>query len=152
MAAPLLPLTTEEIWRGLTGGRSVHLADWPDVSALPSDPGLVAAMDRTREVCSAAASLRKASGLRVRLPLPELTVVAADAESLADFTALIADEVNVREVTLLDVGRRGGAADPGVAAAHRERPRGRPAAGPGRPGRRSGPASPATGRWPPPAW
>ena len=103
VTAPLLPLTTEEIWRGLTGGRSVHLGDWPDVSALPSDPGLVAAMDRTREVCSAAASLRKASGLRVRLPLPELTVVAGDAETLADFTALIADEVNVREVTLLDV-------------------------------------------------
>ena len=100
--APLLPLITEEIWRGLTGGRSVHLADWPDVSHLSSDPGLVAAMDRARDVCSAAASLRTARGLRVRLPLPELTVVAADAESLADFTALIADEVNVREVTLLD--------------------------------------------------
>jgi isoleucyl-tRNA synthetase len=103
VTAPLLPLTTEEIWRGLTGGRSVHLGDWPDVSALPSDPGLVTAMDRAREVCSVAASLRKASGLRVRLPLPELSVVAGDAETLADFTALIADEVNVREVTLLDV-------------------------------------------------
>jgi isoleucyl-tRNA synthetase len=102
VAAPLLPLATEEIWRGLTGGRSVHLADWPDVSALPSDPGLVAGMDRAREVCSAAAALRKASGLRVRQPLPELTVVAADAEALADFTELIASEVNVREVTLLD--------------------------------------------------
>jgi isoleucyl-tRNA synthetase len=100
--APLLPLTIEEIWRGLTGERSVHLADWPDVSSLPSDPGLVTAMDRTRDVCSAAASLRKANGLRVRLPLSELTVVATDAESLADFTSLIADEVNVREVTLLD--------------------------------------------------
>jgi isoleucyl-tRNA synthetase len=102
VAAPLLPLAAEEIWRGLTGGRSVHLADWPDVSALPSDPGLVAGMDRAREVCSAAAALRKASGLRVRQPLPELTVVAADAEALADFTGLIASEVNVREVTLLD--------------------------------------------------
>ena len=30
VAAPLLPLVTEEIWRGLTGGRSVHLTDWPD--------------------------------------------------------------------------------------------------------------------------
>ena len=28
-AAPLLPLTTEEIWRGLTGERSVHLTDYP---------------------------------------------------------------------------------------------------------------------------
>jgi isoleucyl-tRNA synthetase len=102
VTAPLLPLVAEEVWRGLTGGRSVHLADWPDVSALPSDPGLVAAMDRARDVCSAAAALRKASGLRVRLPLPELTVVAPDAEDLADIRALIAAEVNVREVTLLD--------------------------------------------------
>jgi isoleucyl-tRNA synthetase len=102
VVAPLLPLVSEEIWRGLTGRRSVHLSDWPDVSCLPSDPGLVAAMDRVREVCSATAALRKAAGLRVRLPLSQLTVVAADAESLADFTDLIADEVNVREVALLD--------------------------------------------------
>jgi isoleucyl-tRNA synthetase len=103
VAAPLLPLVTEEVWRGLTGERSVHLADWPDVSALPSDPGLVSAMDRVREVSSAASSLRKSNGLRVRLPLRELTVVAPDAQTLGDFTALIADEVNVREVALLDV-------------------------------------------------
>ena len=44
--APLLPLTTEEIWRGLTGGRSVHLEDWPDAATLPADHALVAGMDR----------------------------------------------------------------------------------------------------------
>ncbi len=32
VVAPLLPLTTEEIWRGLTGGRSVHLTDWPSAA------------------------------------------------------------------------------------------------------------------------
>ena len=37
VAAPLLPLVTEEIWRGLTGGRSVHLADWPDAGLFPRD-------------------------------------------------------------------------------------------------------------------
>ncbi len=100
--APLLPLVSEEIWRGLTGGRSVHLCDWPDVTGLPSDPGLVSAMDRVRDVCSAAAALRRSDGLRVRQPLSELTVIAADAESLADFTDLIASETNVRDVTLLD--------------------------------------------------
>ena len=30
--APLAPLVTEEVWRGLTGGRSVHLTDWPTVA------------------------------------------------------------------------------------------------------------------------
>jgi isoleucyl-tRNA synthetase len=102
-AAPLLPLTTEEIWRGLTGGRSVHLTDWPDASDLPADDALVAGMDRAREVCSAASSLRKAGGLRVRLPLAGLTVVVPDAVSLKDFGAIIADEVNVRTVTLRDI-------------------------------------------------
>ncbi|MCQ6513183.1 class I tRNA ligase family protein, partial [Vibrio parahaemolyticus] len=28
VAAPLLPLVTERVWQGLTGGRSVHLTDW----------------------------------------------------------------------------------------------------------------------------
>ena len=103
VVAPLLPLTTEEIWRGLTGGRSVHLADWPDVADLPTDEALVAGMDRAREICSAASSLRKGGGLRVRLPLQDLTVVTADAVSLKGFGAIIADEVNVRTVTLRDV-------------------------------------------------
>jgi isoleucyl-tRNA synthetase len=103
VAAPLLPLTTEEIWRGLTGGRSVHLADWPEASDLPADHGLVAAMDTAREICSTASSLRKANSLRVRLPLNDLTVVTADVASLKDFGAIVADEVNVRTVTLRDV-------------------------------------------------
>jgi isoleucyl-tRNA synthetase len=102
VAAPLLPLTTEAIWRGLTGERSVHLSDWPDPDALPADPGLVTAMDRVRQVVSAALSLRKARGLRVRQPLPALTVAAPDASALAGFTDLIRDEVNVRRVELTE--------------------------------------------------
>ena len=80
--APLLPLTAEEIWRGLTGGRSVHLTDWPSGSVRRPPPDLVATMDRVREVCSTASALRKAEGLRVRLPLARLTVVADDAAAL----------------------------------------------------------------------
>src|SRR6476660_8852905 len=40
--APLMPLTTEEVWRGLTGERSVHLTDWPSADDLPADESLVA--------------------------------------------------------------------------------------------------------------
>ncbi|CAA9323425.1 MAG: Isoleucyl-tRNA synthetase [uncultured Friedmanniella sp.] len=101
--APLLPLTTEEIWRGLTGGRSVHLTDWPDAGLLRADDALVAAMDRVREVCSTGSGLRKAEGLRVRLPLAKLTVVAEDAAALAPFRDLVADELNVRTVEVTDV-------------------------------------------------
>lgn len=102
LAAPLLPLATEVIWRGLTEERSVHLTDWPEAGVVPADPELVAAMDRVREVCSAGSSLRKAKKLRVRLPLPKLTVAVDNPEALQPFVDLIADELNVKAVELTD--------------------------------------------------
>ena len=57
-------------------------------------------MDEVRDVCSATLSVRKAHGRRVRQPLSSLTVAAPDAEALAPFVDIIADEVNVREVHL----------------------------------------------------
>jgi isoleucyl-tRNA synthetase len=99
-AAPLLPLTTEAIWRGLTGDPSVHLADWPDLAEWPADDGLASAMDLVRAVCSTALGLRKARQLRVRLPLARLTVGHPEAQSLAPYADLIRDEVNVKQVEL----------------------------------------------------
>ncbi|QTF71727.1 isoleucine--tRNA ligase [Arthrobacter woluwensis] len=101
-AAPLLPLVAEEIWRGLTGGRSVHLTDYPDAALFPQDDELVAAMDRVQQICSTGSSLRKAAKLRVRLPLQELTVVAPGGASLEAFAGVVADELNVRKVRVLD--------------------------------------------------
>ncbi|NLG46616.1 isoleucine--tRNA ligase [Gordonia sp. (in: high G+C Gram-positive bacteria)] len=100
LAAPLLPLATEAMWRGLTGGRSVHLTDWPTADELHSDPELVDAMDLVQSVCSVASSVRKANKLRVRLPLPALTLASPNAERLAPYTDLIADEMNVKSVVL----------------------------------------------------
>lgn len=102
LAAPLLPLITEVIWRGVTGERSVHLTDWPEDGLLPRDPQLVADMDLVREVASAGSSLRKAKKLRVRLPLPKLTLAVENPQRLAPFADLIADELNVKAVELTD--------------------------------------------------
>ena len=105
LAAPLLPLISEVIWRGITGERSVHLTDWPDAELLPADPQLVADMDLVREVASTGSSLRKAKKLRVRLPLPNLTVAlseSVDPRRLEAYRDLIADELNVKSVVLTD--------------------------------------------------
>ncbi len=107
VAAPFLPMITEEIWQGLTGGddsfpRSVHLSDWPSIDSYPADPGLVAAMDRLRDVASTGLRLREDAGLRVRLPLASVTVAGADAHTLEPFTDLLADELNVKAVKLTD--------------------------------------------------
>lgn len=100
LAAPLLPLATEAMWRGLTGERSVHLTDWPSSDELPADPGLVEAMDEVQAVCSTTSSLRKANKLRVRLPLSGLTIASPTVDRLRPYTDLIADEMNVKSVTL----------------------------------------------------
>lgn len=103
LAAPMLPLVSEKVWRGLTGGRSVHLADWPVADEFPADPELVAAMDAVREVTGAVLALRKQAGRRVRLPLASLTVVTTDAASLAPFEAILRDELNVKRVDLVEL-------------------------------------------------
>ena len=100
IAAPLLPLTTEKIYKELTGSRSVHLEDWPDASIVPSDIELETVMDQVRDVCSTTLSLRKVHSRRVRLPLGELTVASPLANALQSFVSIITDEVNVHKVTL----------------------------------------------------
>ena len=103
VAAPLLPMVAEEIWRGLTGGKSVHLTNWPDPSKLAYDEELVVAMDQVRIVSSVALGLRKTNGLRVRLPLSKLTVVTQGASRLENFSSIIAEELNVKEVELVEL-------------------------------------------------
>ena len=98
LAAPLAPLVTEEVWRGLTGGESVHLTDWPEESEFPGDDDLVSAMDTVRDVASAGLALRKAHGLRVRLPLNTLTIVTEGVAGVEGFLDILADELNVKEV------------------------------------------------------
>ncbi|WP_194411784.1 isoleucine--tRNA ligase [Microbacterium cremeum] len=104
VAAPLIPLISEKVWQGLTGGRSVHLQDWPDADAFPAADDIRSAMDAVREVSSVANALRKKEGKRVRLPLPKLTVAVTDAASLAQFDGILRDELNVKEVELVELG------------------------------------------------
>ncbi|MBM6698894.1 mupirocin-resistant isoleucine--tRNA ligase [Bifidobacterium pullorum subsp. saeculare] len=120
--APLAPMEAETIWRGLTGGESVHLADWPFLQdqktgeptelgrTLAADDALVAAMEKVREVVSSALSLRKGAKIRVRQPLARLTVVVEDPAAVAAYADLLKNELNVKDIeftTLEDAGSRG---------------------------------------------
>jgi isoleucyl-tRNA synthetase len=104
VAAPLIPLVAERVWQGLTGGRSVHLTDWPDAAAFPDAADIREAMDAVREASSVANALRKREGLRVRLPLAKLTVVTARSGALAQFEDILRDELNVKSVELVALG------------------------------------------------
>jgi len=106
-AAPLMPLITESIWRGLNAHNSdsekasVHLENWPlqEVQQIKLDQDLIDAMDLSRSVCSNALSIRRAQNLRTRLPLAELIVAGPRASIVERFSDIIKDEVNVKSVT-----------------------------------------------------
>jgi isoleucyl-tRNA synthetase len=102
VAAPMIPLVAERVWQGLTGGRSVHLTDWPDPQDYPEAPDLLRTMERVREASSVGNALRKREGRRVRLPLPRMTVVAPAVADLEPFREILRDELNVKEVALVE--------------------------------------------------
>ena len=113
VAASLLPLTTEEIYRGLTGERSVHLADWPAAEDFADESELLSLMETVRAVCSTGSSLRKEKKIRVRQPLQSLTAAIANeqfaqletafgAKGADYFAKIVKDELNLREVILVN--------------------------------------------------
>ena len=120
--APLSPMEAESVWRGLTGGESVHLADWPFVvdektgedtelgRVLVDDPALVDAMEKVREVVSGTLSLRKAAKIRVRQPLSKLTVVVENVDAVKAYDELLKSELNIKNIefsTLEDASAHG---------------------------------------------
>ena len=108
LAAPLLPLETEEIWRGLTGERSVHLTDYPVAPTAWDDPtlggtaSLMKTMDQVREVVSTAHALRKVRQIRVRQPLPMLVVAVDDVEAFHRHADLIGPELNLKGLRVVE--------------------------------------------------
>ena len=96
VAAPLLPFVSEYIFKTLTGKESVHLEDYPNLSAINFDASLVDDMDFLQDLCSAGKFIREEKNLRNRLPLSSLTVVGRELSTA--YSEIIKDELNVKEV------------------------------------------------------
>jgi len=100
-AAPLLPLTLEEIYKGLTGEESVHLADFPKFSVNANSRD-VEQMDGVRDVCNAALAIRSKLNLRVRQPLADMKIVGKDFTDEA-LLEIVLQEVNVKQSSITSV-------------------------------------------------
>ena len=107
VAAPFLPFVTERLYQDLVRAvdpeapESVHHLDYPAADPAAIDPALEAAMATVRTVVNLGRGLRKREGIKVRQPLPEVTVVTRDpdvADAVRRHLALIADELNVKGV------------------------------------------------------
>lgn len=101
----LLPLISENIYRSLTGGPSVHLEDFPNVDSIKIEENLVKAMDQVLDICNAALFIRSEENIRIRQPLSKLLIHLDGIDGgtynnyiAQQFEELIKDEVNVKSI------------------------------------------------------
>jgi len=81
---------------------SIHLQNFPDLSFIPNEANLVSDMDMVRNICSTALFIRDSQNLRVRLPLNKLTIIGQNASRMLDYKEIIADEVNVKNIEVIN--------------------------------------------------
>ena len=95
--APLMPFTTEYIYKNLTGEDSVHLTFYPKASG-NKEEDLITSMDTIISICSSVKTLREEASIRNRQPLQSLTIASPKAEHLKTYTDIIKTECNVKDV------------------------------------------------------
>src|SRR5438309_3439486 len=96
LMAPFTPFLADAIYRNLSDGKSVHLADFPKPMPV-QDSRVEADMARARQAVEAGFAARDASRLKVRQPL---AAIALPGDPLPeDITAIVRDELNVKSVT-----------------------------------------------------
>jgi isoleucyl-tRNA synthetase len=102
----LLPLISEHIYLGLTGGKetgaSVHLAQFPELDEIKIDQELTNVMDLVLDICSNALFIRSRENIRVRQPLQSLLIITTNSAIFKDFEELIKDEINVKSISYSD--------------------------------------------------
>jgi isoleucyl-tRNA synthetase len=84
---------------------SVHLAEFPEADKRMIDEVLERKMQKAQRISSMVLSLRKKEKIRVRQPLRRIMIPVLDKNARKDIEAvsdLIASEVNVKEVKLID--------------------------------------------------
>jgi isoleucyl-tRNA synthetase len=144
MLAPTLPFLAESLYANLVttvtpeAPDSVHLTRWPSGELAPHrDEALETAMAIAQGAVELARTLRSTAHIRTRQPLARAWIALPDRGLAIDdaLLKLIADEINVKEVILIDddsalvdrgvkpllpkIGKRLGSAIPAVMAAAR---------------------------------
>ncbi len=111
LLAPAMPFMADALYRNLAASadahapESVHLADWPIAQAAMIDEKLMAEMRAVMRCASLGHAARAKAKSKVRQPLAEAAFsapTAADAAAVSAYADLLADELNVKAVRVLD--------------------------------------------------
>jgi isoleucyl-tRNA synthetase len=109
LLAPFVPFTSEALYQNLvrsvdpTSPESVHLTEFPQADPSLIDRDLLEVMESARHLVSLGRAARNRAGLKIRQPLQRAVAVSRDARlsQEPELLALIADELNVKEVKVV---------------------------------------------------
>jgi len=105
-AAPMIPFLTESVYQNLVRSvqpdapESVHLCPFPAVQTDLLDPDLEVRMGAVLQVVTLGRAARSGANLKIRQPLRKM-FVKTDVALSEDFIAIIADELNIKEIELI---------------------------------------------------
>ncbi len=111
LLAPAMPFLAEELYQNLvrnvdeTAPESVHLAAWPEVMTEFIDESLNHEMQLIMRLVSLGHSARQKANRKVRQPLASAAFsvsTPAERKAVATYADVISDELNVKQVRLLD--------------------------------------------------
>ena len=111
LMAPVAPFYADRLYQDLNSinqqetTSSVHLAYYPKSNNSFINPALEEKMQRAQKITSLVLSLRKREKIKVRQPLQRIMIPVLDdneRKQLAAISSLIASEVNVKQVELID--------------------------------------------------
>jgi isoleucyl-tRNA synthetase len=101
LLAPLTPFVADAIYENLDGSEaSVHLCDYPELDVALRDEALEWQMQLARDAVELGRAARAQAKAKVRQPLAEAVVVAAEREreAIGRFEGLVLEELNVKLV------------------------------------------------------
>jgi len=102
LMAPITPFLSEELYRNLTGEKSVHLSDYPVCNDDLINEHVEAKMDLVRNLISVGRYVREEAKIKVRQPLNEALLDGKNKELISDLVPLIEEELNIKNVIFVD--------------------------------------------------
>ncbi len=101
LCAPIIPYTTEEIYKDLTNEESVHLCDFPKYDESLINEEIEIKMDLVRDLISTGRYVREETKIKVRQPIKECLIDGKYESILGDLVNLIKEELNVKKVVFV---------------------------------------------------
>jgi isoleucyl-tRNA synthetase len=95
LMAPFTPFLSEEVYKNMTGGESVHLCLYPALNEALIDEKLNGEMEKVRNIVNIGLQLRAKNAIKVRQPLASVTINSKIQDELLE---IIKDELNVKKV------------------------------------------------------